>query len=306
VQRLQQALNRAGAAPRLAEDGDFGARTEAAVRAFQQKAGLDVDGVAGPQTLAKLASPSQPPSTPPAPGASPAFNVRPGSKGPQVRELKEALKAAGYYSGVINDEMGPDGVAALKKAKAALELGGPADVAGPTTLEALKRAASSPVAGSPVAISEKGRAQMSALIEHARANHQGASKGDCFQFVWGYMTKSGYGKLDNWNDLPGMDGALARGFPDFLNASQRNLDEAGLQRLDTATQPAITNPHDPRIPPGAVIVVAPGSTGTSHPTAGDIVVKGTRPGEFINDGPNMNYGTRDSWRGRILGVYVPR
>ena len=124
-------------------------------------------------------------------------------------------------------------------------------------------------------------------------------------FVWGYMTRSGYGKLDNWNDLPGMNGALARGLPDYLNASAAHLKEAGMQRLDTATNPPIKNPHDPRIPPGAVIVVAPGSYGTRHPTAGDIVVRGTRSGEFINDGPRMDYGTQGSWFGRILGVYVP-
>lgn len=35
-------------------DGDFGARTEAAVLAFQRRRGIDVDGVAGPQTLGAL------------------------------------------------------------------------------------------------------------------------------------------------------------------------------------------------------------------------------------------------------------
>jgi hypothetical protein len=125
------------------------------------------------------------------------------------------------------------------------------------------------------------------------------------EYVWRYMTTSGYGKLDAWGDLPRMNGGLARGLPDYLNASPAHLKEAGLQRLDTATSPRITNPHDSRIPAGAIIVVAPGSYGTSHPTAGDIVVKGNRSGEFINDGPRMNYGTQGSWHGRILGVYVP-
>jgi len=53
VRHLQQLLNGQGAGLYL--DGDFGAKTAAAVRAYQQKIGLVVDGVAGPKTLAALA-----------------------------------------------------------------------------------------------------------------------------------------------------------------------------------------------------------------------------------------------------------
>lgn len=52
VMQLQQQLNRAGA--RLYPDGIFGPSTEAAVRDFQQRAGLVVDGIAGPKTLSVL------------------------------------------------------------------------------------------------------------------------------------------------------------------------------------------------------------------------------------------------------------
>lgn len=38
----------------LAVDGDFGRRTEAALRAFQESAGIEVDGVVGPQTRGAL------------------------------------------------------------------------------------------------------------------------------------------------------------------------------------------------------------------------------------------------------------
>lgn len=53
VRELQVLLRRAGAA--LDPDGDFGPATERAVRAWQKKAGLEVDGVAGPLTMDSLA-----------------------------------------------------------------------------------------------------------------------------------------------------------------------------------------------------------------------------------------------------------
>jgi len=53
VRQLQQRLNQAGA--KLILDGDFGDETEKAVRAYQLKVGLVVDGVAGEKTIAALA-----------------------------------------------------------------------------------------------------------------------------------------------------------------------------------------------------------------------------------------------------------
>ncbi|MCC2030631.1 peptidoglycan-binding protein [Microbacterium allomyrinae] len=41
-------------ASRLVVDGEFGSKTDAAVREFQRRAGLTVDGIAGPKTLARL------------------------------------------------------------------------------------------------------------------------------------------------------------------------------------------------------------------------------------------------------------
>jgi lysozyme family protein len=51
---LQAALNKLGCKPPLVVDGNLGRRTMAAVRAFQQANGLTVDGLAGPETWAKI------------------------------------------------------------------------------------------------------------------------------------------------------------------------------------------------------------------------------------------------------------
>ena len=58
VTALQQALNRAGF--NLAVDGIRGSRTDAAVREFQDRAGLAVDGIVGPATRAALGLAQEP------------------------------------------------------------------------------------------------------------------------------------------------------------------------------------------------------------------------------------------------------
>jgi peptidoglycan hydrolase-like protein with peptidoglycan-binding domain len=52
VKKLQQTLN--GKGYKLTEDGDFGNKTEAAVKAFQKANGLEVDGEVGPMTWGVL------------------------------------------------------------------------------------------------------------------------------------------------------------------------------------------------------------------------------------------------------------
>jgi lysozyme family protein len=54
TQWLQAALNTLGSRPSLLVDGSYGRLTKAAVRAFQASHGLDVDGLAGPKTIAGI------------------------------------------------------------------------------------------------------------------------------------------------------------------------------------------------------------------------------------------------------------
>ena len=55
VEQIQRALNAYGY--KLGVDGKFGNVTETAVRDFQKKNGLGVDGIVGPKTWAKLQTP---------------------------------------------------------------------------------------------------------------------------------------------------------------------------------------------------------------------------------------------------------
>ena len=57
VRKLQQALNSVGF--NLDVDGKFGAKTQSAVRSYQQKNGLAVDGIVGVNTWNSLSKVSQ-------------------------------------------------------------------------------------------------------------------------------------------------------------------------------------------------------------------------------------------------------
>lgn len=97
VSLLQQALNQAGY--NLAVDGDFGPKTEQAVIDFQRQHGLRQDGIAGPKTLAALASAQEP-----KPAEQPA-----GSRLDLNRELASADSRLSVAIGVAEGTRTPDG-----------------------------------------------------------------------------------------------------------------------------------------------------------------------------------------------------
>lgn len=69
VSELQKKLNGRGYG--LAVDGSFGAKTQAAVKAFQRSVGLEPDGVCGPKTWAALEAPAADRQAPEAPEITP-------------------------------------------------------------------------------------------------------------------------------------------------------------------------------------------------------------------------------------------
>ncbi len=126
-------------------DGDFGKTTEAAVKAFQARNNLYVDGIAGTATLNKLNSssalPPRPTATPtPRATATPVISqntfLRNGASGSDVRRMQQRLIDLGYLMGEPNgrfDDMTEAAVYAFQDRHTSYSDG----VAGPDTLKKL-------------------------------------------------------------------------------------------------------------------------------------------------------------------------
>lgn len=126
VRELQKALADLG--HKVAVDGSFGPRTERAVKRFQRRHGLDVDGIVGKQTWTILYDKQQRPIVAPtAPPAvkevvEPAFELpawrgsvlKRGSKGARVRLWQAALNTMGHPCGLVDSQFGPKSVLATK------------------------------------------------------------------------------------------------------------------------------------------------------------------------------------------------
>ncbi len=90
-------------------DGQFGAKTEAAVRAFQKKTGIVVDGVAGPQVLAKLKAKTL--------FVEDKFETpaKQGQRGVDVKRAERMLKDLGMNPGKVDGHFDADTKAAVQK-----------------------------------------------------------------------------------------------------------------------------------------------------------------------------------------------
>lgn len=106
VRELQKLLNAAG--DNIAVDGSFGSKTLAAVKAYQQRKGLKVDGIAGEKTIGALMAEGE------------AWEVirllKKGCEGADVKELQRRLIALGYDCGKtgVDGDFGKNTEAAVR------------------------------------------------------------------------------------------------------------------------------------------------------------------------------------------------
>ena len=119
--------------------GNFGAKTETAVKRFQEENGLTADGVAGTKTLNAIAAAVARKGGTPASGGSAGTTLKLNSQGTKVSRLQTDLKQLGYYYAEITGNFGAKTEAAVKafqKAKGLTADG----VAGTKTLNAIAAA----------------------------------------------------------------------------------------------------------------------------------------------------------------------
>ena len=92
-------------------DGIFGSRTSAAVRSFQSDSGITADGLVGRATRDALDTALGEPA--PDPGEDDE-TLRPGDRGPGVRDVQVSLNALGYDAGVSDGIYGGHTEAAVR------------------------------------------------------------------------------------------------------------------------------------------------------------------------------------------------
>ena len=128
VRDLQNLLQDAGYSVGLAgADGIFGSDTFRAVAAFQEDHGLEVDGIAGRETMAALDAAVYGPEKPDPPAATPDTDAQPsefwlpdlqlGDKDPAVTLLQAALNIRGFDCGSPDGIFGPKTQATLNRFK---------------------------------------------------------------------------------------------------------------------------------------------------------------------------------------------
>lgn len=122
---------------KITVDGDFGPKTQHAVKVFQQHHGLEVDGVIGPQTWAKLAAgPPKKAAQTSTPQPTITRMLKLGDSGSDVKLVRDRLIALGYSYLKPGSKWGSYMTVAVMdfQARHKLEVDG---IAGPQTVKAL-------------------------------------------------------------------------------------------------------------------------------------------------------------------------
>ncbi|MDY7224144.1 C40 family peptidase [Halalkalibacterium halodurans] len=209
VKELQEALKKKGFFNYHTSTGYFGSITEDAVREFQMKHGLQVDGIAGPQTLNALLSQmngnnggQQTSSSTPS-STSNSTILRFGSSGQAVRDLQEKLKAKGFYNHSITGQYGRITTEAVREFQRANRLSVDG-IAGPQTLAALTNQA--PAASAP---------QYNAPVQQTTVLRQG-SRGDAVRDLQRSLKDLGYYRMS-------VDGIFGAGTTTAVREFQRKM-----------------------------------------------------------------------------------
>jgi N-acetylmuramoyl-L-alanine amidase len=132
VRDLQSRLGAAGHESSSDRPGVFGSGTEAAVRSFQERRGLRVDGICGPQTWGSLVEAGY------RLGDRLLYHTSPPLRGDDVAELQRRLGALGFDAGRVDGIFGEDTQGAVLEFQRNAGLTGDA-VCGPATLAVLGR-----------------------------------------------------------------------------------------------------------------------------------------------------------------------
>jgi hypothetical protein len=220
-----------------------------------------------------------------------AATLHQGEKGPAVKHVQRLLSVD------VDGEFGPATRAAVRDFERDHHMKRQDGAIDAHTLRLLTANPPGSVEGE----SRDGAAQRAKMLGVARSGSAGRRPdGRCYFHVCQFFIQcGGYGKITNpYNQFSSKDLPVAHNFADLMNAGGAR--RFGIERM------SMSNPYD--APAGSIVVVAAGSPGTAHPTAGDIAVADGH-GNFYNGGM-MSYSGRAGWaaspRARLLGVYIPK
>ena len=217
--------------------GNAGPKTVAAIKSFQGKNGLTADGIAGPQTIAKIDAAYEAKGGSSSGSGSSASGLKLNSKGTDVRNLQQDLTTLGYYWAEITGNFGERTEAAVKRFQE--ENGLTADgVAGTKTLNG---------GGCPQGRHTRFRRQRGHDAQAEQPGHEGQPASDGFEAAW--LLLCGYHRQLRREDRGGREGLPEGEEPDGgrhrrprhagqalfrVGAAQDGQRERGGQRLHAA------------------------------------------------------------------------